>query len=169
MSALLDGSTVFFGPDGGGNVGGEWAYGAGLVGAPGSATEGISSSGLGLFGNGNFGGADLDPPAAVNGGNYGITSQGDNLASGNAAVTGNEPLIQNAVTFKLSGIPVGFLPSSTNITHVSFQYGTDLSDSQSSPNIPGQPSTGVPEPSTMLLYGSGLLILAKSVRGKRNL
>ena len=52
VSAILPtGSTVLFGgyPTGG-NVGGEWAYVDGLIGAPGGADEGISSTGLGLFG-----------------------------------------------------------------------------------------------------------------------
>src|SRR5512143_2182454 len=57
VSAMLyGGSTVFFGPDGGGNVGGEWAYGAGLTGAPANAGLGVSSAGFGLFQNGNVNG-----------------------------------------------------------------------------------------------------------------
>jgi len=153
VSALLGGgSTVFFDPlPAGGVVGGEFAYASGLAGAPGGATEGISSSGFGLFGNPNFGGADLEPPAAVNGLQYGLTSAGDNSGTGNAAVTGGNPLIQNSVTFLLTGIPVGFDPS-TAITNVSFQYGTALTE----PNVPPT-GTPVPEPSTMLLLGSGLL------------
>jgi hypothetical protein len=66
-AALTAGSTVYFGPDGGGNVGGEWAYASGLTGAPGSAALGASSSGFGLFGSGNFGGANLQDPDAVDG------------------------------------------------------------------------------------------------------
>src|SRR5262245_10637014 len=103
VSAMLTaGSTVFYGPNGGGNVGGEWAYGAGFVGAPGGAYLGTSSSGLGLVGGGNFGGANLQGPVSVDGVQYGITSAGDNLALGNAAVTGGNGLIQNSVTFTLT-------------------------------------------------------------------
>lgn len=144
VSALLaDGSTVFFGPDGGGNVGGEWAYGSGLSGAPLGAIQGISSAGFGLFGAANFGGSNLNNPIAVNGLNYGITSAGDSMTTGNAEVTGNVPLINNSVVFTLSGA-TGY--DVTNIKDVSFQYGTSLSD----PNI-------VPIPAAAWLLGSGLI------------
>jgi hypothetical protein len=160
-ATLTAGSTVFFGPDGGGNVGGEWAYGTGFSG-PGGATSGISSSGFGLFGGFNFGGADLDPPTAVNGMNYGILSAGDNTATGNAQVTGGEPLIKNSVTFLLSGLPGDFLLAS--IANVSFQYGTALTE----PNFPGSSggtggsgggggSGGIPEPGTLSLAGAAIL------------
>ncbi len=156
-SALLNGSTVFLGTTvvsvAGGNVGGEWAYATGLVGAPLGAKQGISSAGLGLFGAGNFNGPNLDGPAAVDGTNYGILSAGDNPATGNADVTGN-PLIKNQVKFTLT-VGEGFDPSS--ITNVSFQYGTALTD----PNVPG---SSVPEPATMLLLGSGLIGLAAFAR-----
>jgi hypothetical protein len=88
-ATLANGSAVFFGTtDPGGVGGGEWGYLAGLAGAPHSATEGISSSGFGLFGNANFSGTNLQGPIAVDGLQYGPTSAGDNSATGNAAVTG---------------------------------------------------------------------------------
>jgi hypothetical protein len=154
-AVLANGSTVFFGSDGFGNVGGEWAYASGLSGAPGGATQGISSSGLGLFGSGNFEGSDLQgpPSGAVDGLQYGITSAGDNPATGNTPVTGTNALIKNAVVFTLSGLPADFEYS--KISNVSFQYGTSLSE----PNVP------VPEPATMVLLGSGLIGLA--VFGRR--
>ena len=144
-AVLTAGSTVFFDvPPVGDVVGGEWAYGSGLLGAPLGATQGISSAGFGLFGGSTFTGADLDPPPAVDGLNYGITSAGDNSGTGNAPVTGGFPLIQNSVTFTLSGA-TGFDP--TSITNVSFQYGTALTE----PNI------RVPEPTSLLLLGVGLV------------
>lgn len=146
VSAMLAGSTVLFGPDGGGNVGGEWAYASGLSGAPLGATEGISSSGLGLFGQYNFNGVDLDSPTAVNGFNYGITSAGDNPATGNAQLTGGEPIIKNSVTFTLSGQNLSNVDLSSAVRNVSFQYGTSLSE----------PNLRVPEPSSMLLLTLGL-------------
>jgi hypothetical protein len=157
VSAVLGpGSNVLFGTtDPGGVVGGEWAYAGGLSGAPGGATQGISSSGLGLFGSGNFEGSDLQgpPSGAVDGLQYGITSAGDNPATGNTPVTGTNALIKNAVVFTLSGLPADFEYS--KISNVSFQYGTSLSE----PNVP------VPEPATMVLLGSGLIGLA--VFGRR--
>lgn len=154
VSALLNGgSTVFFGPDGGGNVGGEWAYADGLSGAPAGADEGISSAGLDFFGAGNFNGDNLQDPNAVDGLNYGITSAGDDLTNGNTPVTGGlnangngnaVALIQNSVVFTLSGLPTGFDPS-TGISNVFFQYGTDI--------------VQVPEPATALLLGFGLTAL----------
>lgn len=152
VSALLStGSTVFFdSAPVDGVVGGEWAYASGFGGAPLGATQGIGSAGFGLFGSPTFPGSDLDPPAAVNGLNYGITSAGDNLGTGNSAVTGGGgnpiPLIQNSVTFTLdlTSDPTNFLSS---ITNVSFQYGTDLTE----PNI-----SHVPEPASLLLLGAAL-------------
>ncbi len=165
VSALLNGGSVvlFDSAPAGGIVGGEWAYGAGLAGTPGGATEGISSAGFGLFGAATFPGSNLDPPAAVDGLNYGITSAGDNPATGNAAVTGNFPLIQNSVVFTLSGLTVGFDPSLAGaISKVSFQYGTALAD----PNVGGGSGGPIPEPSTIILLGTGLLGLVAMSRKK---
>jgi hypothetical protein len=148
LSALLSGgSTVFYDPDGqppGGVVGGEWAYGAGLAGAPNGATNGISSAGFGLFGDANFPGANLAGPDAVDGLQYGILSAGDNTATGNGGITGSDGLIKNQVSFLLD-ITAGSL-NPADITDISFQYGTALTDT----NI-------VPIPPSALLMGSGLL------------
>ena len=106
-ASLASGSVVFFGSDGGGDVGGEWAYASGLTGAPHGATQGISSTGLGLFGDANFGGTNLQDPLALDGLNYGVTSAGDDPSTGNTPVTGgttNKPvaLINKSFVFSIS-------------------------------------------------------------------
>jgi len=157
---LSGGSTVFFGPDGGGNVGGEWAYEEGLSGAPGGTAYGISSAGLGLFGAPAFGGANLQGPAAVDGLSYGLTSAGDDTSTGNAAVTGGFPLIKNAVQFTLSGLPTGFEPQQ-RVTNIWFQYGTSLTE----PTYGG--GNEVPEVPAYALAVLGLLPLGLRWRRRR--
>jgi hypothetical protein len=146
-AALGAGSTVLYGPDGGGNVGGEFAYAAGLSGAP--ASQGISGAGYDLFGDANFGGPNLAGPTAVNGMGYGLLSAGY-AGGGNAAVTGQFPLIHNSVVFTLSGA-TGL--SLGDFSNVSFEYGTDLA--------------AVPEPGTLLLLGLGLAGLGLTRRLRR--
>lgn len=156
-SAILSfGSIVLFGgTDPGGVVGGEWAYRNHLSGAPLGADEGISSAGFGLFGPGNrFPGSNLQGPTNPNGLQYGITSAGDNPATGNQAVTGQNALIKNSVVFTLSGLPAGYLLTESSITAVSFQYGTALPPRD--PNVAG---ILIPEPNTFVLCLAGMLSL----------
>ncbi len=163
VSAMLGlGSIVAFGPNGGGNVGGEWAFGSSLSGAPGNAGLGTSSSGFGLFGQANFNGSNLQGPTAVSGLQYGLTSVGDNLATGNAAVTGQFALIKSSVVFTLSGNPVFTAIENYTISNVTFQYGTDLSE----PHVPGYlVAANVPEPTTMSICA--LLLMSFAARGCR--
>ena len=169
VSAILASGSVVNGngglTDAGGSVGGEWAYAAGITG-PGLATEGISSSGLGLFGPGDvFGGTNLQGPADPDGVQYGITSAGDNPATGNGGISG-QGLIQDSVVFTLSGLPSGFNPSALGaISHVNFQYGTALTET----DIPGQPRQlqAVPEPATLALLGTGLTVAAARLRRRK--
>jgi hypothetical protein len=153
-SAVLIGSTVINSSSqpNDGVVGGEWAYKAGLVGAPGGAYAGISSAGLNLFGPHDlFPGTSFskNPPGGLG---YGIISAEGIGSNANPAIM-STPLIHNSVVFTLSGLPSGFDPSgqdsqgNSNITNVSFQYGTALP---------------VPEPSTIILLGSGLIGLVAS-------
>ena len=152
VSAVLGaGSVVLFGgTDPGGVVGGEWDYRGDLTGAPLGALYGIGSAGFGLFGSGGlFPGTNLQGPVSVNGGQYGITSAGDDPTTGNAKVTGDEALIQNSVVFTLSGLPGGFNPE-TGVSNVYFQYGTSLTD----PGI-----QWIPEPGAASLVLIGLALL----------
>ncbi len=153
VSAMLAaGSAVSFGPDGGGNVGGEWGYRNGIVGGPSGLSYGISSSGFGLFGPGNnFPGANLEGPTNPGGMNYGIVSAGDNLATGNAAVTGGNPLIKNSVTFTLT-CPNGF--DANRITRAFFQYGTALDEG----------GFEVPAPGAGALFGLGVVVIGRRRR-----
>jgi hypothetical protein len=131
VSALLTaGSKVFYDPQGqpaGGNVGGEYAYASGINFQ--GAQQGISSTGLGIFGQPNFNGPDLQEPTVVDGLQYGILSTGDNTDTGNTGVTGTGGLIQDTVQFKLSGLPTGFkLNTPGALSDVVFQYGTSLTE-----------------------------------------
>ncbi len=140
-SAVLDaGSSVVYDADGqpaGGVVGGEWAFNSGSlnIGTPGSRGYGISSTGVGLFGPGNrFPGPDLHPPTSPNGLEYGITSAGDNIATGNGGVTGSGGLIKNAVVFTLGGAGTDF--DLSRINSVYFFYGTAINEGGFDGNVP---------------------------------
>jgi hypothetical protein len=127
------------------NVGGEWAYTSGFSGPAGS-NQGISASGLGLFGpTNNFGSTNLSGPPSgeVGGVDFGIAPAGDNPLTENGGLSG-EGLIKNSVTFVLSG----WSGSLASITDVWFQYGTSLTE-------PGFGGSNTPEPATMVLMGVG--------------
>jgi hypothetical protein len=142
-------------PDG--VVGGEWAYDGGLSGAPASARFTISSAGFDLVGPSDlFPGSNLQGPTSPDGVQYGITTVFDMPANDNGGLAG-QGLVQNAVVFRLAGLPGGF--SVNGISNVSFQYGTSLEEL----NLPG---TVVPEPSAgvLVLIGVGLCLLVMCPR-----
>jgi hypothetical protein len=141
------------GPAAGANVGDEWQYLAGINVQ--GATRGISSTGLGIFGSGNFDGVGNN----VNGLSYGIVSASSVTGDGNGGVDGN-PLSRGSVTFTLTftGGPLNL----NNISGVVFQYGTALTE----PTVPGRPpGDTVPDGgATVALLGLGLVALGASRR-----
>lgn len=135
------------------NVGGEFRYDVPnplfLVG-----NQGVASAGY-IGGAGNFGGLNLDGPAAVNGINFGIISDDSALQFHPNGGLESVPLILDQVIFILTGVS-GL--DNDDISMVSFQYGTNIEET----NIPGECvdcAQGAPEPSTLLLLGLGLAVL----------
>jgi len=162
------GTTDLAAEPAGSNVGGEWAYSAGLAGAPGGATMGISSSGLSpLFGGANFNGSNLSGPTALDGLQYGVVSSSDDPSTGNGGVMGNE-VTHSGVSFVLTSNLADITGATFSSTSV--QYGTSLDE----PNLPGTSSgsgsgqTLVPEPTSLLLFGSGLAMTAYRTRRKKS-
>ncbi|MBX3402648.1 MAG: hypothetical protein KF699_04460 [Phycisphaeraceae bacterium] len=158
-AALSEGSMVRWGDsEMGGGVGGEWAFRAGLSGAPGGATYGISAAGLGLFGpHDAFPGANLFGQNGPQGLDYGLLSAGDNPLTGNTPVTGQFPLIQSGVVFTLSGLPEDFELGA--IGNVWVQYGTSLSE----PSYV-VPIISVPAPGAAVMLAGGAFALARRRR-----
>ena len=170
VRALLTGGSVVHFPDvlpdgidSNGEVGGEYAYKAGL-GINGPADRTISAVGQGdVIGPSDlFPGEPLwGPPSdAPDGLGYGITSAGDDLNVGNAKVTGGVPLVQNGVVFRLSGLPDAYNVDGS-VSNVWFNYGTGLLA------FPGFPGVGEPRiiPVPAALWGGMMLfggILASS-------
>ena len=152
-------STVIHGPtpstDPGGVVGGEWAYNntQSVFGA----NEGISSAGFSVFGVGDrFPGTNLQGPASVNGVQYGITTAFDTPGNDNTGIS-SVGLIQNQVVFTLDN----FTGTLADLSHVSFQYGTTLTET----NIPGHVPDSGPTAMLLGLSLSGLGLVRRFVKG----
>jgi hypothetical protein len=155
QTASLDGSTVVS-PDGT-NIGANWEFLGGFSPVRG-LVNGISASGLSVFGQGNFNNCAATSTCNNLGGiNWGLVPSFFPPPQGiNGGVSGRT-LVDDRVQFTLSTTP-GFSLSSIN--SVQFQWGT--SDTEFS-------ATGLvaaPEPSSFMLVGGGIA-LAAFLRRKR--
>lgn len=121
----------------GSNVGGEWEY---LKVATALGNQGISSSKLGFFKTPNFNGPNLQGPAGVDGGQFGIVN-GESSPKGGFK---KDSEVNKSVTFLLN-VASGFALS--DITNPQIWYGTG--------HVPSPPPA--PIPPTVLLLGSGLV------------
>ena len=152
-------------------VGGEWAL-APTTDTPNLATnaygasDGVSSTGLNLFGAANFPGANLQgPSSSVDGPQYGIAPAGGVDPNGSAVKSGGgAAFIQNAVIFDLGGY-TGTLDSSV-ISNITFIYGTGIGEAQ----IGTTRTLPVPEPpfvQTAVLLLLGGLYAFRLRRGRK--
>ena len=153
------------------NVGGEWAYNANVTSGSvlGGGGQGISSTGLGVFGGPTFFGPNIAGPVAVNGLQMAIVNAADDPTTGNAPVTGGTLLSGPSVVFTLSGLAADFDPIESGlITNVSFLYGTSLSGPQycTGGNDCGPTPPVIAEPGTLALFGLGLAGFAYTRRRK---
>jgi hypothetical protein len=155
---VAGGSSIFFEnpPFGGTDIGGEFAYREGLsLFVGGVVDRGISTAGFGIFGPPDlFGGPDRNSQQAPNGMDYGILSQGDDINTGNAAVTGQFEMIRSAAVFLFS-VPAAFDESNINANSIVFQYGTDTSDPTHGPG------REVPEPASLALLGLAAMAMKR--------
>ena len=139
-----------------GDVGSGWAYGNDLANTKkdakaGNVFEGISSVGFKWFkANDLFPGEKLPGAGHPGGVDFGVTTLND-LYGNNKGGLKNKALIQAEVVFTLADLPQGF--EYTDISNVTFQYGTDLKEFDIQGFVYGQ----VPEPSTISLTVAGLL------------
>jgi hypothetical protein len=149
QTASLDGSTVV-NPDGT-DVGSNWEFLGGFSPVRG-LVNGISASGLTVFGHGNFNNCAASSTCNNLGGiNWGLVPSFFPPPQGiNGGVSGRT-LVDDRLQFTLNTMPDFSLAS---INNVQFQWGT--SDTEFSAT--GTSST--PEPSTLILVGGGLALAA---------
>jgi hypothetical protein len=150
ISAVLNSNCVVKGNHGltdpGGCVGGEWAYGTVSSTRVPGVNEGISSSGLGLFGQKDlFPGHNLQGLLSPVGIEYGITTLYDRTRNDKRGICG-QGLIKNSAVFTLGNVPANC--DLSDISDVCFEYGSGCG---------GRIIVAVPEPSAFALAAAGLL------------
>jgi len=145
QTASLDGSTVIS-PDGT-DVGSNWEYLGGFSPVRG-LVNGISASGLTVFGQGNFNNCAAGSTCNSLGGiNWGLVPSFFPPPQGLNGGFSGRTMVNDRLQFTLNTMP-GF--SLDSINKVQFQWGT--SDTEFSATGFGT----VPEPSTFILVGGGL-------------
>jgi hypothetical protein len=153
-TASLDGSTVIS-PDGT-NVGSNWEFLGGFSPVRG-LVNGISASGLSVFGQGNFNNCAASNCNNLGGIDWGLVPSFFPPAQGINGGFSGRAVVDNTVQFTLSTTP-GFSLASVN--SVQFQWGTTNSE------FSANGFSSAPEPSTLLLVGGGM-VLAGLWRRKR--
>jgi hypothetical protein len=155
-SASLNGSSIVYGSTD--DPGNGWGYASGInaqgMNSAISVSGAVSGLGQSNFSEMNFNLGGLD---------YGILSMGDDPFTGNRGITGKGPLFKNSLEFTLL-TSEGFALENIG-SMVVFQYGTSLSDIVVKGYDPPIPPT-VPEPSTILLLGTGMCVLVLLQRRK---
>jgi hypothetical protein len=115
---------------------------------------------------GNFNGPDLDSPGSPDGINFGIvapqTQSVFNPANGNMK---DNPLIEREVVFTLA-ISGGTLLES-QISKVSFQYGTSITEPKFKATTVITPPPPMPEPSVLLLLGPAAALALRRRMSRR--
>jgi hypothetical protein len=147
-----------------GNVGGEWAYRDDLTKAPGGDAYGISSTKLGFFKKSDlFPGKKIKGTHPLSGVQFGITTLNDLLANDQGGVK-NKGLVQNTIIFVFDNLPSNFTVS--DISNVTFQYGTSVKNVKKGLDIAGEMVVQVPEPSTVALVAMGFIGALALVRSR---
>ena len=81
-------------------------------------------------------------------------------SNSDSSISNNDPTIKNTGTFYLT---VANATSDTTVTNAIFSFGTGASD----PWVNGTNSSQVPEPTSLLMFGTALLALGVFARGRR--